>query len=171
MYIGYTYQLKGYEVDYFGSYMGLEDLGRDLIAKKEGETLIIQCKYWAKEKKIHEKHVMQLFGSLIAYKVETRNNNVKGLLITNIELSSMAQRFAKILGIEYIENIDTGDFPRIKCNIGHDEAGNTTQIYHLPMDLQYDKTKILNKGEFMAHTVAEAEAKGFRRAYRWHGGE
>ena len=34
LYIGYRYSQSGYSVDYFGSYMGLEDLGRDLICKK-----------------------------------------------------------------------------------------------------------------------------------------
>lgn len=33
-YVGYQYRKKGYEVDDCGSYMGLEDLGRDIIAKK-----------------------------------------------------------------------------------------------------------------------------------------
>jgi len=34
LYIGYLFWEYGYTVDYFGSYMGLEDLGRDLIVKK-----------------------------------------------------------------------------------------------------------------------------------------
>ena len=51
LYVGYKYSQKGYDVDYFGSYMGLEDLGRDLIAKKGDEVLIIQCKYWSVKNK------------------------------------------------------------------------------------------------------------------------
>ena len=59
-----------------------------------------------------------------------------------------------------------GEFPRIKCNIGKDK----NKIYHLPMDQQYDSV-IINpkKGEFEAMTVEEAEAAGFRRAFKWHG--
>lgn len=57
LYVGYRYAQKGYTVDYFGSYMGLEDLGRDIIAKKGDEVLIIQCKYWSAKKQIHEKHI------------------------------------------------------------------------------------------------------------------
>lgn len=168
LYIGYLYQNKGYKIDYFGSYMGLEDLGRDLIATKKGKVLIIQCKYWSKEKVIHEKHIMQLYGSLIAYKIEHNTDDAIGVLITNIELSDTAKKFAKTLNIEYVENKPLGSFPRIKCNIGHDEFGET-YIYHLPMDFQYDKTKIEKKGEMMVSTVAEAEEAGFRRAYKWHG--
>ncbi len=44
LYIGYRYSQSGYSVDYFGSYMGLEDLGRDLICKKGNKVLIVQCK-------------------------------------------------------------------------------------------------------------------------------
>ena len=168
LYIGYLYERKGYKIDYFGSYMGLEDLGRDLIAKKDKTSLIIQCKYWSKEKKIHEKHIMQLYGSLIAYKLENPTENVTSVLITNIELSNTAKKFADVLGIKYLENKAIGNFPRIKCNINYTENG-TTRIYHLPMDFQYDKTKIEKNGEFMAMTVSEAEANGFRRAYKWHG--
>lgn len=168
LYIGYLYQNKGYKIDYFGSYMGLEDLGRDLIATKKEKVLIIQCKYWSKEKVIHEKHVMQLYGSIIAYKIEHHTDDITGFLITNTKLSDTAKRFAEMLNIEYVENKPLGSFPRIKCNIGHDETGET-YIYHLPMDLQYDKTKIEKKGEMMVSTVEEAEKLGFRRAYKWHG--
>jgi len=168
LYIGYCYEQKGYKLNYFGSYMGLEDLGRDLIAKKSNKTLIIQCKYWSKEKLIHEKHIMQLYGSIIAYQIENPNEDITGMLVTNISLSETARKFADILGIRIVENKDIGDFPRIKCNIGHDEFGQT-RIYHLPMDFQYDKTKIEKAGELMVSTVAEAEALGFRRTYKWHG--
>ena len=44
-YVGYLYEKDGYHVTYFGAKSGIEDLGRDLIATKNGETLIIQCKY------------------------------------------------------------------------------------------------------------------------------
>lgn len=168
LYIGYCYEQKGYKLNYFGSYMGLEDLGRDLIAKKVNKTLIIQCKYWSKDKLIHEKHIMQLYGSVIAYQIENPDENITGMLVTNITLSETARKFADILGIQIVENKDIGDFPRIKCNIGHDEYGQT-RIYHLPMDFQYDKTKIEKDGELMVSTVAEAEALGFRRTYKWHG--
>ena len=63
-----------------------------------------------------------------------------------------------------------GQFPRIKCNIGRDEYGAVTKIYHLPMDQQYDNVIIEpDKGEFFAMTVLEAENAGFRRAYKWYG--
>ena len=81
----------------------------------------------------------------------------------------MAKKMASYLGVEYVENYERGDYPCIKCNIGHTEYGEITKIYHLPFDQQYDSTKIKNKGEFYAVTVAEAEAAGFRRAFKWFG--
>ena len=81
------------------------------------------------------------------------------------------KKFAEVLKIEVHENVPMGEFPRIKCNINTDMYGNKTYIYHLPMDLSYDVTKIDYPGEFMAFTVAEAEKEGFRRSYKWHGTE
>ena len=60
-----------------------------------------------------------------------------------------------------------GEYPVIKCNLGHDEFGNKEKIYHLPFDQQYDRIKIEpEKGEFYAMTVEEAENNGFRKALK-----
>ena len=173
LYFGYILGQWGYVVDYFGSYMGLEDLGRDLIAKKDGDVMIVQCKYWSQQKQIHEKHIFQLYGSVVCYGMEKKipMAGLQGLFVTNISLSPMAKKVAKKLHIEIVENHPIEDFPRIKCNIGRDEFGGETRIYHLPMDQQYDNTRIDKDGEFFAMTVAEAERAGFRRAYRWHSEE
>ena len=69
-YIGYCYELDGWDVDFFGAIKGLEDMGRDLICKKNNDIIIVQCKYWSNEKIIHEKHILQLFGSCIQYGIE-----------------------------------------------------------------------------------------------------
>lgn len=170
LYIGYLCSQKGLSVDFFGSYMGLEDLGRDIIAKKGEKTYIIQCKYWSSVKMIHEKHIAQLYGTTISYCIENNESkkNVKGVFVTNIKLSETAKKFASYLKIKVIENLEAGEYPRIKCNIGHDEFGVETKIYHLPMDQQYDRVKICKKGEFYAMTVKEAEEKGFRRANKYY---
>lgn len=167
--VAYEYMKRGYHVDTHGSYMGLADLGRDLIAIRNNTILLIQCKYWSPEKTIHEKHIFQLFGSLVAYCIENSisRDNVNGLFITSTKLSETAKIVAKYLDIYVVENHKMVDFPRIKCNIGKDKSGVPTYIYHLPMDEQYDTTKIEREGEFYAYTVAEAEAKGFRRAYKF----
>ena len=170
-YVGHRYSKKGYEIDYFGSNNGMEDLGRDLIAKKDATTLIIQCKYWGKEKLIHEKHILQLYGTMICYCFEnnTTEQNTKAILVTNIALSEQAKRMAQYLNVEYVEHFEKKDYPCIKCNINVDANGNETKIYHLPFDQQYDITKIDRAGEFYAMTVKEAEDAGFRRAHKWFG--
>ena len=167
-YIGYCYTQKGYVVDYTGSYMGLEDLGRDLICKKGEKTLIIQCKYWSSKKQIHENHINQLYGSTISYCIEKNINPsmVKGLLVTNICVSPMARKIADYLNIKIVENKPLGTYPCIKCNINHNEFGELTKIYHLPFDQQYDSVKITKPGEFFAMTCEEAEEHGFRRAFK-----
>ncbi len=169
--VAYEYSQNGYYVDTYGSYMQFEDHGRDLIAKKGEEICIIQCKYWSNSKVIHEKHIYQLYGTVVSFCIENRNtaSNVKGVFVTNIKLTPFARQAAKYLNITVVENHEFVEFPRIKCNIGKDEFGLTTYIYHLPMDAMYDRVKICKKGEFYAFTVKEAEKAGFRRAYRWHG--
>lgn len=173
LFVGYKYSQKGYSVDYYGSNHGLEDLGRDLIAKNEKHTLIIQCKYWGAGKLIHENHINQLYGTMVCYCYENKlpRSAVRAVLVTNITVSDTARGFAKYLGVELVENFALGNYPCIKCNINHDEYGSTTKIYHLPFDQQYDSCKIDSPGEFFATTVAEAESAGFRRAYRWHSNE
>ena len=170
LYVGYKYSLLGYRVDYFGSNNKLEDLGRDLIIKKDGEIGIIQCKYWSSKKLIHEKHIAQLYGTVVSYIIENNYipSLVHGIFITNISLSTTAKKFANFLGIKYKEHFQIDEFPRIKCNLGIDEHGQKTKIYHLPTDQQYDNVKIENEGECFVFTVNEAEDLGFRHAYKWH---
>lgn len=110
---------------------------------------------------------------MVSYCIEHQvaKEKVMAILITNTKLSPMAKKMASYLGVVYVENYESGDYPCIKCNIGHGKDGEATKNYHLPFDQQYDSTKIRNKGEFYASTVAEAEASGFRRAFKWFGAD
>lgn len=170
LFVGYQCTLNGFSVDYFGSYRGINDLGRDLIAKKGSSVLVIQCKYWSSKKEIHENHICQLHGTVVSYCLENglSPHLVSGVLVTNISLSETAKRFAQTLGITIVEKFPIGEYPCIKCNINRASSGEITKIYHLPFDQQYDSCKIDSPGEFFAMTVEEAEAAGFRRAFRWH---
>lgn len=171
-YIGYIFEKKGYDVNYHGASEGKQDLGRDLICKKGIEISIVQCKYWSQFKIIHEKHVFQLFGTTFQYKYnlekENKGKKVKAIFCTSTNLSNIAREFAKELEIEVKENVKLDrNYPCIKCNIGRASEG---KIYHLPFDQQYDKVKIEpDRGEFYCATVKEAEANGFRRAFRYKG--
>lgn len=167
-YIGFTFELKGYKVDYDGISYRKEDRGRDLICEKGDEVLIIQCKNWSHSKTIYEKHIFQFFGTVFYARIEEKKRNpmaprkVKGLFFTTTKLSDYAIEAANALNIDIIlEPIDK-DYPCIKCNIRNGE-----KIYHLPFDQLYDRTKIIpNTGEFYAKTCQEAETHGFRRAMK-----
>lgn len=164
-FVGYEYEQLGYRVKYNGALEGLNDMGRDLIATKDDEILIIQCKRWSKEKTIHEKHIFQLYGSMVLKSIENPSKTVKGIFVTTTTLSPIAENCASYLNIQVIDKHPMGIYPLIKCNIS--DTGE--KIYHLPFDQQYDSTMINSKdGDSYAFTVLEAEEKGFRRAYRWH---
>lgn len=166
-YIGYVYECRGFDVTFFGAIKGLEDMGRDIIARKEDKTIIIQCKYWKKDKIIHEKHIFQLYGTCIVYGIENKEKTTpEGIFITSASLSNTAEKVAKALNIQVVKNVTLKKYPCIKCNIGKEGE----KIYHFPFDQQYDKIKMTKgNGCFYAATVDEAERAGFRRAYRWHG--
>lgn len=170
LYCGQKYEKENWNVEYIGMEKKLNDMGRDLIAIKENIHHVIQCKYWSREKIIHEKHITQLFGTTIEYGMDLPENLIiTPVFITNIQLSESAKRFAKKLGVIINENIPIEEFSRIKCNVNRDEYGSESKIYHLPFDQQYDKTKINKKEEFYAFSVKEAVDAGFRRAYRYYG--
>jgi hypothetical protein len=143
------------------------------------ELRVIQCKYWRQEKTIHEKHIFQLFGSALEYAFRLgtfddlrqlslfggpiKATGATAVLYTSAKISDVAKDVAKKLNVECHEAIGISDYPLVKCNINRGE-----QIYHLPFDQQYDRTKIVpDKGEKYVYTVAEAEQAGFRRAWKW----
>ena len=180
-FIGYNYKSLGYDVIFTGAIHGFEDMGRDLIARRGSELRVIQCKYWSREKTIHEKHIFQLFGSTLEYAfrlgtfddleqlsmfgghIET--TGAMAVLYTSTKISDVAKDAAKKLRVECNENIGISDYPLVKCNISLRDG---EKIYHLPFDQQYDRTKIkASRGEKYVYTVAEAERAGFRRAWKW----
>jgi len=165
LFCGHQYEKRGWNVEYFGIEKRFNDLGRDLIARKENNIHIIQCKYWSKNKLIHEKHILQLFATTHLYQLECKEPNIKisAIFFTNTNLSDTANEFAKKLKIKIV-NLKLEEFPRIKCNINGDN-----KIYHLPFDQKYNQTQIKNKNEFYAMTVKEAVEKGFRRAMKYYG--
>ncbi len=163
-YVGYLAESQGHRVKYTGAIYGVEDMGRDLIIEKPEKTVVVQCKRWAKEKTIHEKHIFQLFGTVTLLALKNPTKDCIGCFVTTTKLSDTAKLCADRLGIVVVENFAMGDFPMIKCNVS--EHG---KIYHLPVDQQYDRTQITGKdGAMFAWTVKEAEDNGFRRAWRWH---
>lgn len=164
-YIGYIYESRGYSVEYVGALSGLEDRGIDIIAKKNRERIVIQCKRYSSKSNhiVHENTVSQLYGTCEVYRMENPNISVKPVIYTSSLLSQEGRSFANRLKIEVYENYPLCDYPMVKCNIN--KQGE--KIYHLPFDQQYDKVNMNKKGNMYVRTCAEAENKGFRHAYKW----
>jgi hypothetical protein len=167
-YVGYLRERSGWRVTYHGALMGYADLGRDLVCIRDVTVEIIQAKCWSRSKVIHEKHLFQLFGTCTHYTLENPFTTVLPVLATTTNLSAAARLVAAALNIRVEQISLTFDYPLIKCNIN---PSTMERIYHLPFDQQYDRAVIGTvPGECYVATAQEAEAKGFRRAYRYHGG-
>lgn len=182
--VGWELEQSGYRVVYVGARSGIEDHGRDLVATRGEETLVVQCKFWRSEKTIHEKHIYILFGTTAQYAAQLLGSqtefdfghtrglferaNCYPLLVTSATVSAFAKQCADLLGVRIHEQRPLSrDYPILKCNVAH-ESGE--RIYHLPFDQQYDRTDVdVSRGEFYAATIAEAELAGFRRAWRFGG--
>lgn len=163
-FIGYGCEKNGYAVKYFGATMKLEDMGRDIVATRDDEVLIIQCKRRRADKQIHENVVFQTYGTAMMYQMENEKLKVKAVICTTSELSETAKKSADYLGVVRMENVALSEYPLIKCNV----TKTGEKIYHLPFDQQYDRIQMRGKsGAMYAETVAEAEDCGFRRAHKW----
>jgi hypothetical protein len=164
-YLGFLRETTGWTVTYHGALHGFEDLGRDLICAKERAVEIVQAKCWSRSKVIHEKHLFQLFGTTVHYRLANVGAQVTPILTTTTSLSDVATEVARVLGIR-VESIPLPpSYALIKCNIN---PATKEKIYHLPFDQQYDRTQVSRPGECYVATVKEAEHHGFRRAWRHH---
>ena len=118
-------------------------------------------------KTIHEKHINQLYGTVIKYTFDNPEEKVSAALYTTTKLSERAKEFAQYLSVGVKEEFLYQKYSAIKCNISR-RSGE--KIYHLPFDQQYDKTLIEDeRNECYVETAREAENLGFRRAWRWKG--
>lgn len=161
--LGYLRETAGWVVTYHGALHGFQDLGRDLICIKNGAVEIVQAKCWSSSKVIHEKHLFQLFGTTVLYRLENAGVQVAPVLATTTSLSEKAAEVARALSIRVDSVPWLPSYPMIKCNIN---PSTREKIYHLPFDQQYDRTQVSRPGECYVATVGEAEHHGFRRAWR-----
>ena len=67
VFVAKKYIEKGYEVILHGVLEGRIDCGIDLIAKKENETILIQCKNWQIEQSINQEKVLSYYGRFKRY--------------------------------------------------------------------------------------------------------
>ena len=98
-----------------------------MLAEKDGVIEVIQCKRRALHKEIHEKHIFQLFGTMVAARIENPDKQVVATFTTTTKLSERAREFARVLGIRVDESFPLADYPHIKCNVAR-RTGE--RIYH-----------------------------------------
>lgn len=175
-YVGYLFEKDRFDVLYHGAIEGFDDLGRDVIVKRPMEpTRLIQCKRWSPHKTIPEAAVFQLYGTTISYFIEENGRApkdtaellrfVRPCFYSTARISGRVRDIALLMGVEIKDDMVLSDWPMIKCNI----SSSGDRIYHLPMDQQYDRVKLVRQDEKYVHSVIEAERLGFRRAKRWGG--
>lgn len=165
-YIGYLCEIDGYKVDYNGIKKGVKDGGVDLICSKRKELVIIQCKCRDDQGQIHENTILQLVANLSKYKRKYPNKNVSAVIYTSHDnlddeaKATLADEVAHGALIHHIIKAYDNSYPKVKCNI----SDNGEKIYHIPdHSSTYDRIQIeINKGEFFAKTIKEAESAGFR---------
>ncbi|MDY5466350.1 MAG: restriction endonuclease [Campylobacter sp.] len=165
-YIGYLYEIDGYKVDYNGIKKGVKDGGVDLICSKRKELIIIQCKCRDEQGQIHENTILQLIANLSKYKRKYPNKNVSAVIYTSHDnlddeaKATLADEVAHGALIHHIIKAYDNSYSKVKCNI----SDNGEKIYHIPdHSSTYDRIQIeINKGEFFAKTIKEAESAGFR---------
>lgn len=92
--VGEAYRRKGYNVTETGG--GGADNGVDLVIKRGGEKLLVQCKHW-KMDKVGVKVVRELYG------VVTAEGATGGIVVSSGTFTQEAMDFAKGKPLELIE--------------------------------------------------------------------
>lgn len=86
--IGKYYQNLGYKVYFKGINEGFSDGGIDLIAYKDNDVLLIQCKNW-EHTQVKQEHLRIFLGDCAAYIEQNQKflskKNIKRIFITSYE--------------------------------------------------------------------------------------
>lgn len=85
LFVGEALRQQGYTVLEYGG--GGADGGIDLIARKSGETMLVQCKHW-KNRRVGVKVIREVFGLLMAEEA------TKALIVTTGQFTEAAHSFA-----------------------------------------------------------------------------
>lgn len=104
--IGKMYKEQGYKIYYKGINEGKKDGGIDLIAYKDDEALLIQCKNWEKSQ-IKQEHLRIFLGDCTALlekqKNKFKNKKISRLFITSCpNLEYATQKYIEQNNITYL---------------------------------------------------------------------
>jgi restriction system protein len=139
--VGEAYRRKGYRVEESGG--GGADGGVDLVLKKNGETLLVQCKHW-RQYKIGVKVIRELYG------VVTAENATGGIVISSGAFTQETIDFTKGKPLELIGGIElvkmVGDLKKAHTPVSHQPKANQCPLCGSEMVLRTAK-KGPNAGE------------------------
>jgi restriction system protein len=139
--VGEAYRRKGYRVEESGG--GGADGGVDLVLKKNGETLLVQCKHW-RQYKIGVKVIRELYG------VVTSENATGGIVISSGVFTQETIDFAKGKPLELIGGMElvkmVGDLKKAHTPVSHKPKANQCPLCGSEMVLRTAK-KGSNAGE------------------------
>lgn len=81
--VGIHYENLGYKVDYRGLKLGRKDGGIDLIAEKDDETILIQCKNWTGKIQIKKINAEKFHSNCITYlqNAKYEHENIKCVMV------------------------------------------------------------------------------------------
>jgi restriction system protein len=104
-----AYRVRGYDVRAVKAIDPSE--ADDLLLTKEGQRLLLQCKYW-KTRKVGEMPVRELYGAMAAHSASS------GVMTSSGMFTLEATRFANFGGIELL------DLPKLKALLQRQSAAD-----------------------------------------------
>ncbi len=151
--VGYRLEQEEWSVDYHGARMGLDDSGRDIIARKGGRHLVAQCKYQTAP--ISAKAIFYLFGSAIAWRRENASDQwVDIVFYSHSDFDEEATKAAGLLNVQLYPFHPFHPFPAVRCKTSPDGR----RLFHLPWQPNYRRLR----PEAVFWTVQQAVAHGYQ---------
>lgn len=119
--VGEVFRRRGYRVEERGG-RG-RDGGVDLIARRGGEAVLVQCKHW-RSKQVGVGVVRELPGSMTALGAKA------GSVVTSGRFTAEAERFAADQGLELLDGESLRSLARSPIPSG---SGETTSLLETPV--------------------------------------
>lgn len=162
-FIGYLLESNGYSVMYNGALKGVKDGGIDLIASKENDLLLIQCKLYKRGRNIPSGYAYRLKASVDRYcQDHPEVKRAVGYLVTNYAVSAKAQSVADASGLQTAIVRYDRYYPCVKCVSFYTKKGARRSYYYMPWQSSYDKVNVLPEADdCYVFTAREAESLGY----------
>ncbi len=161
-FVGWVFYRMGFSVYFNGLLKGKDDEGIDLIAERNDELLIIQCKCWKRGSVYPMNILTQLDGSASLYKIESRKDiHIRKILVTlNRSYTDRFKQVAHSLNIELFP-LPLIEFPLIRFNKTYFDHSKSLFV---PQDSEYDIFTLADTTVYCFSDFSELE-KWLRNEY------